>query len=419
MGKHAGALAIAVVIAVSVLVAAPVAGPGVRTAGAQVGVDVGDGDGGAATTGITTTAWAPVRPAVGTRSVLVVRTTYAGAGADLLNDSTVRAVMDEVAAFFLADSGGRFTTAATVRPGRLPIAPFADCSSSVEAIWREVEAALRAEGTDPLAYGSVVTYLPSPAPTTAIVPCPFAGQAEIPGRDVLVAGGQFNRRVVSHELAHTLGLVHSRALSCRAPDGTPIALAPPGREATDCTVEDYGNPYDTMGLGTGSVGSWDLMALGWLTPEQVVASGSATVRLRPLGAAPGPGVRAVVAGTADGGTLLLEYRTAAGVDAGNVAVDGVLVAMSSPAYPGLGPLLLDLSPAAAGAGGPAVPDAGLHAGQRWVDTARGVSVSVGAAGADGADVTVQAVPPPPAPPALAVVAGDHVLDVALTPGLAG
>ena len=54
----------------------------------------------------------------------------------------------------------------------------------------------------------------------------------------------------AHELGHTFGLPHAQAWSC----------AP-----RPCGVVNYGDPYDTMGSGTGDFDSYEKWLLGWIT----------------------------------------------------------------------------------------------------------------------------------------------------------
>ena len=79
----------------------------------------------------------------------------------------------------------------------------------------------------------------------------------------------------AHELGHTFGLPHAQAWSC----------AP-----RPCGVVNYGDPYDTMGSGTGDFDSYEKWLLGWIT-RVTHASQPAVYTLAPIEApsSPGPG----------------------------------------------------------------------------------------------------------------------------------
>ena len=65
--------------------------------------------------------------------------------------------------------------------------------------------------------------------------CPWAGLAEVGGSRVWV-NGDFDVRVVTHELGHNLGLAHAGSLACNG-----VTLGP------SCFGSEYGDPFDVMG----------------------------------------------------------------------------------------------------------------------------------------------------------------------------
>lgn len=59
-----------------------------------------------------------------------------------------------------------------------------------------------------------------------------------------------------HETGHSLGLEHANALHC--PEPLPATL-------DDCTSQEYGDPFDTMGWALGDFGALRKRQLGWLS----------------------------------------------------------------------------------------------------------------------------------------------------------
>ncbi|MCF7483392.1 Ig-like domain-containing protein [Vibrio sp. J1-1] len=67
--------------------------------------------------------------------------------------------------------------------------------------------------------------------------------------------GNFEPRIVAHELGHSFGLRHSKALEC---DGYSIG--------EDCSVIEYGDSYDTMGnYDMGYFNTFQKERLGWMS----------------------------------------------------------------------------------------------------------------------------------------------------------
>ncbi|MGZ4967651.1 MAG: hypothetical protein ACXV97_10780, partial [Chthoniobacterales bacterium] len=99
----------------------------------------------------------------------------------------------------------------------------------------------------------------------------YGGQANIGGPDVWI-NGEFDFRIVAHELGHTFGLFHANVW--QVSDGNPIS-------ATGTSVE-YADPYDTMGTNAANdtrvdFNAWFKSRLGWISPasiQEVTASGT-------------------------------------------------------------------------------------------------------------------------------------------------
>lgn len=91
----------------------------------------------------------------------------------------------------------------------------------------------------------------------------YGGLAEIVGKKVWL-NGEFDFRVVSHELGHTYGLFHAGLWSVT--DNNPISL--------NGSIIEYGDDYDTMGANFANDSNTDFNPyyknlLGWLTDDKV------------------------------------------------------------------------------------------------------------------------------------------------------
>jgi Gametolysin peptidase M11/RTX calcium-binding nonapeptide repeat (4 copies) len=99
--------------------------------------------------------------------------------------------------------------------------------------------------------------------------CGWTGMAELPGA-VSWINGELSVRIVGHELGHNLGVHHASGLRC-SQNGTPVAVG------GDCSLEEYGDPFDIMGGGERHTSNWNKARLGWLGGSNrvdVTASGT-------------------------------------------------------------------------------------------------------------------------------------------------
>jgi hypothetical protein len=102
--------------------------------------------------------------------------------------------------------------------------------------------------------------------------CEWTGLAELPG-SVAWINGELTVRVVGHELGHNLGAHHASGLRCTE-RGVPVAIG------GDCSLEEYGDPFDIMGGGQRHTSNWNKARLGWLGDSNradVTATGTYTL----------------------------------------------------------------------------------------------------------------------------------------------
>jgi hypothetical protein len=171
----------------------------------------------------------------GEQSLLVIRATW---GPKPFATEDVRAILDKVDAFFRTSSFGRVSFTSTVTPWVRAYDNAPACNPLNIAY--PADDAAKAAGYDTSAYDRIVYLFPRNE-------CAWAGSRW--GNRALL-NGTLTITNTAHELGHTFGLPHAQAWSC----------AP-----RPCGVVNYGDPYDTMGSGTGDFDSYEKWLLGWIT----------------------------------------------------------------------------------------------------------------------------------------------------------
>ena len=126
----------------------------------------------------------------------------------------------------------------------------------------------------------------------------YGGLGDIGGPNVR-CNGEFDFRVIAHELGHTYGLYHANLW--QVTDGNPIS--PAGTDqATNAALgftDNYGDPYDTMGANRNNDQRTDFNPnkkniLGWVTDAQVqTVTTSGTYRISRFDNATGTGTLAL------------------------------------------------------------------------------------------------------------------------------
>ncbi len=178
---------------------------------------------------------APVVPITGEQRVLVVLATW---GPEPFSPAEVRRVLEQSDLFLRGSSYGKVSLRATVTPW-LAI-PDYSATCTYDPVRRASRPAVLGLGYDPSAFDGVLYLYPR-------VPCNWMGLTL--GKEVWL-NGALSRDLVVHELGHTFGLGHANTGSC---------------VRSYCVALEYGDPYDTMGQGSGDFSAFAKLQLGWLS----------------------------------------------------------------------------------------------------------------------------------------------------------
>lgn len=230
-----------------------------------------------------------------------------------------------------------------------------------------------------------------------VAACWWHGFAEITGRGSWLNGQGINTQVMTHELGHNLGLWHARSKRCVSSTGSRVALS--GK----CTTNEYGDPYEGMGVSHRHFNTTHRTALG-LVPVDGVKIVRATRTLTLASASSSSGIRLlrIPRASAPGTFFDLEFRPNTGVfDRFGTGTTnrGVLVRIGA----GLraSTTLLDMAPSTI-----SYLDAALVTGRAWKHGTDRVTIGVGAVTAAGIKVSITFGPDvhaPSAPSGLAAV----------------
>jgi hypothetical protein len=215
-------------------------------------------------------------------------------------------------------------------------------------------------------------------------PCSWFGVAGLDSNWVMI-NGDFGVKIVTHELGHDLGLLHAGSLSCTS-GGVRVQIS------DDCTIAEYGDPFDTMGSAAARHSSgWNLAKLGIIAPENVETietSGTYSMRsaLHPTAE---PTTLRIPHERGFGGDVTswyyLEVREQGGVfeKVNDATITGVSIRIAPNQSAGPETLLLDANPATA-----TFDDAPLGMGQTF-DSGGPVQIKTLSAGAGKATVSIE------------------------------
>ncbi|MEO8650555.1 MAG: hypothetical protein ABI539_15435, partial [Acidobacteriota bacterium] len=207
---------------------------------------------------------------------------------------------------------------------------------------------------------------------------PWLGIGSVGGKGALL-NGSFSLGTVAHELGHSYGLLHAN--TWETTDGSVIG---PGYNY------EYGDPFDTMGLGAGYGPGAHFNAkykrlLDWLTDANIqTVTTSGVYRIVTVDSAVPGGIRALKIKKNNSKNYWVEFRQALGGNSSN----GASVRWDYATQGFRETQLLDMTPATAGD-----PfDAPLRIGQTFVDSENGITLTaIGKGGTtpESLDVQVQ------------------------------
>lgn len=156
----------------------------------------------------------------------------------LARDDVRSIVFDRVDAFYRSMSYGKVTLTGAVTPWLHAFDAPVACN--LPQVRSEGSAAALAAGFNPSNYDRVIFVHPEQN-------CPWSGVTQAAA---VFLNGVVTTYLVAHELGHSFGLGHSNLTDCKH---------------HGCGALEYGDPYDTMGTGSGDFSAKAKFDLGWLT----------------------------------------------------------------------------------------------------------------------------------------------------------
>ena len=162
-------------------------------------------------------------------------------------------------AFYKEDSYGQVSLVGKNRPdgdvyGWYTVAATADCD--VGAIAQGAQAAAAADGFTATGYQHIIYAFPYQSSCGG-----WAGLGNMPGTKSWM-NGYIEPWVVAHELGHNMGLHHANTFTCTS-GGTPVAIS------SNCSSDEYGDPYDVMGEDAWHNNAWHLRQIGFMPASSV------------------------------------------------------------------------------------------------------------------------------------------------------
>jgi hypothetical protein len=210
-------------------------------------------------------------------------------------------VFNQVDAFYRSMSYGKVSLTGTVTPWLKGFDGAVGCNlPNIRVLG---SAAVTAAGYDLSKYDRVIYVHPEQN-------CPWSGVTQAA---TVFLNGAVTEHLVAHELGHSFGLSHANLTDCKH---------------HGCGALEYGDPYDTMGAGSGDFSAKAKYDLGWLTGVSR-AGKNGTYALAPIERA-AKIAQALVVTTAND-QYWIEYRSSpAENDAGQlVAGSGLIMRVSA------------------------------------------------------------------------------------------
>jgi Gametolysin peptidase M11 len=235
---------------------------------------------------------------LGPQRILVALVTW---GPQPIARDDVRAIVfDQVDSFYRSMSYGKVSLTGAVTPWLHAFDTSVGCN--LPQVRAGGNAAALAAGYNPATYDRVDFVHPEQS-------CPWSGVTQAA---TVFLNGVVTTHLVAHELGHSFGLGHANLTDCKR---------------HGCGALEYGDPYDTMGIGSGDFSAKAKFDLGWLTNvTRVVKNG--TYELAPIERA-SPLPQAFVVTTAND-QYWIEYRglPAQNDDRQQTAGAGVIIRVS-------------------------------------------------------------------------------------------
>jgi fibronectin type 3 domain-containing protein len=220
--------------------------------------------------------------------------------------------------------------------------------------------------------------------------CWWGGMGQLPGKYSWL-NGNLSLYVVSHELGHNFGAHHASSLTCTQ-SGSRVAFS------SNCTADEYGDPYDVMGYGgERHMQAWHRKQLGFLTTsdqQTVTANGRYFVSTAEID---GGSPRILRVTRPSGKYYYLELRQPYGLfdnfTSTALAVTGVTIRIA-PDTKVTQSQLIDAHPATS-----TFSDAPLKPGETFNDPVNGISITTSSISPTGAQLRIQLGPDTVAPAA--------------------
>jgi hypothetical protein len=225
------------------------------------------------------TAGTRASPLAGARKVAVILYTLPGDSGHSWTPEQARSRIftapNSVSAFYEKESYGQISLTGKSRADGDVFGPFSLSGSAVGcpfSTWNdEADQAAASAGIDLSDYQHIVYIFPFKSA------CGWGGIAELGGDRININGNSFGNaptRTIAHELGHNFGLQHAGSWTCTS-GGTRVQIS------DSCSIDQYGDPFDTMGNGYRHNNGWNLDKLGLFAPENiqtVAVSGTYSLR---------------------------------------------------------------------------------------------------------------------------------------------